>query len=153
MSCSSRSTRDKARARTLPVHTYRCSLMRHVLRIAALTACRTPVSVAVGVSLLTTAPAAAQVRAAGNAGSAAASGQDAPREFRIDAGHSAVEFSIGFLFSRVKGRFDSIRGTILYGERDPSSSSVTVVIDAKSISTGSKHRRSTRHLLASRARA
>ena len=31
----------------------------------------------------------------------------APRDFRIDAGHSDVSFSIGFLGRTVKGRFDN----------------------------------------------
>ena len=35
------------------------------------------------------------------------------REFRIDAGHSDVAFSIGFLGHPVRGRFDDIRGTII----------------------------------------
>lgn len=63
-----------------------------------------------------------------------------PREYRIDAGHSDVEFSIGFLTGPVRGRFDDIRGVILYDPTIPESSSVTVVIGAKSIATGSAHR-------------
>ncbi|MDQ6886711.1 MAG: YceI family protein [Gemmatimonadota bacterium] len=62
------------------------------------------------------------------------------REFRLDAGHSDVEFRIGFLGSTVRGRFDGIRGTILYDERAPASSSITVVIDAASLNSGSRHR-------------
>jgi polyisoprenoid-binding protein YceI/Flp pilus assembly protein TadD len=62
------------------------------------------------------------------------------REYTVDFGHSIVEFSVGFAFSRVKGRFTDAKGTILYDEADPSNSSVTLVIDAKSIDTGSPHR-------------
>jgi len=36
------------------------------------------------------------------------------REFRIDAGHSDVAFSIGFLGHPVRGRFEDVRGTIVY---------------------------------------
>ena len=36
------------------------------------------------------------------------------REFRIDAGHSEVGFSIGFLGRPVRGRFDEVRGTLVY---------------------------------------
>src|SRR4051812_5714705 len=62
------------------------------------------------------------------------------REFRIDAGHSDVAFSIGFLGHPVRGRFDDIRGTIAYAAGDPAASAMTVVIGAKSIATGSAHR-------------
>ncbi|MGI8498512.1 MAG: YceI family protein [Gemmatimonadaceae bacterium] len=72
------------------------------------------------------------------AGAAAALAQS--REFRVDAGHSHVEFRIGFLGSAVRGRFDGIRGTLLYDERTPANSSVTMVIDAASLSSGSRHR-------------
>jgi polyisoprenoid-binding protein YceI len=36
-----------------------------------------------------------------------------PREFRIDAGHSTVEFEIPFLYGHVRGRFDDVRGSVL----------------------------------------
>ncbi|MEJ7809322.1 MAG: YceI family protein [Gemmatimonadaceae bacterium] len=63
-----------------------------------------------------------------------------PRDYRVDAGHSAVEFSIPFLYGRVKGRFDGLRGTILYDDARPVNSSVTMVIEAASLKTGSAHR-------------
>jgi polyisoprenoid-binding protein YceI len=62
------------------------------------------------------------------------------REYRIDAGHSDIAFSIGFLGHAVRGRFDGVKGTISYAANDPSASSITVVIATKSISTGSAHR-------------
>ena len=62
------------------------------------------------------------------------------REYVVDFGHSIVEFSIGFAFSRVKGRFTNASGTVLYDEARPAASSVTMVIDAKSIDTGWPHR-------------
>ena len=66
----------------------------------------------------------------------------APRvqEYWVDAGHSIVEFSIGFAFSRIKGRFTDSKGTILYDASDPTRSSITVVIDAKTLDTGWPHR-------------
>jgi polyisoprenoid-binding protein YceI len=72
-----------------------------------------------------------------------ASQSAAPRalqEYRLDAGHSIVEFSIGFAFSRVKGRFVQTHGTILYDPLDPANSSVTVIIETPSIDTGWPHR-------------
>jgi polyisoprenoid-binding protein YceI len=62
------------------------------------------------------------------------------REFRLDAGHSDVEFSIGFLGSAVRGRFDGLRGTILYDNGDPTRSAVAIVIDMASLNTGARHR-------------
>src|SRR4051812_20496228 len=61
------------------------------------------------------------------------------REFRIDAGHSDVAFSIGFLGHPVRGRFDDIRGTIAYTDGAPAASGMTVMIGAKGIAPGSAH--------------
>ena len=71
--------------------------------------------------------------------SSAASSQRV-QEFAIDAGHTIVEFSIRFAFSHIKGRFTNTNGTILYNASDPSRSSITVVIDSKSLDTGWGHR-------------
>lgn len=60
--------------------------------------------------------------------------------FTVDAGHSIAEFSIGFAFTRVKGRFTQTHGTILYDRTDPARSSVTVILETKSIDTGWPHR-------------
>ena len=65
-------------------------------------------------------------------------------EYRVDAGHSIVEFSIGFAFSRVKGRFTQLQGTILYDSITPERSSITAMIESKSIDTGWPNR--DRHL-------
>src|SRR4051812_21999922 len=62
------------------------------------------------------------------------------REYLVDFGHSIVEFSVGFAFNRVKGRFTDAKGTILYDEATPGASSVTLIIDTKSIDTGWPHR-------------
>jgi len=64
-----------------------------------------------------------------------------PRPFRIDASHSDVAFSVGFVHgTRVRGRFDDLRGTLFYDEADPARSSLTFVIGVKSINTGSTFR-------------
>src|SRR4051812_20493236 len=62
------------------------------------------------------------------------------QEFAIDGGHTIVEFAIRFAFTRVKGRFTDTKGTLLYDAADPARSSITVVIDAKSLDTGWGHR-------------
>jgi polyisoprenoid-binding protein YceI len=61
-------------------------------------------------------------------------------EYTVDAGHSIVEFSIGFAFTHVKGRFPQWQGTILYDSINPANSSIMAVLDAKSLDTGWPHR-------------
>jgi polyisoprenoid-binding protein YceI len=74
------------------------------------------------------------------AGSTPAGAGGQAREFRLDAGHSDVGFAIGFLGSTVRGRFDGLRGTILYDARDPARSAIAIAIDMTSLNTGSRHR-------------
>ena len=65
------------------------------------------------------------------------------REFRIDAGHSSIEFDIPFMYSRVRGRFDDVRGTILLPDSstgDIGHAGAMAVIRVASINTGSAHR-------------
>src|SRR4029453_4061968 len=62
------------------------------------------------------------------------------REYTVDFGHSIVEFSIPFAFSRVKGRFTSAKGTILYDEANPPNSSGTMITRGKDTDTGWPHR-------------
>jgi polyisoprenoid-binding protein YceI len=65
-------------------------------------------------------------------------------EYTVDAGHSPVEFSIGFALTHVKGRFTHWRGTILYDSIAPVNSSITAVFETKSLDTGWPNR--DRHL-------
>jgi polyisoprenoid-binding protein YceI len=62
------------------------------------------------------------------------------REYRVEAAHSLVGFSIGFLGHPVRGRFDDVRGMIVYVPGNTTLSAVTVAIATKSINTGSAHR-------------
>lgn len=64
----------------------------------------------------------------------------AAREFQIEASHSTVAFSIGFVGLPVRGSFDEISGTIFYVPGRPEASAVTVVIPTSTIHTGSEHR-------------
>ena len=50
------------------------------------------------------------------------------REYRIDASHTDVAFSIGFLGHPVRGRFDDVRGTIAYAADNAQASGVTVMV-------------------------
>lgn len=55
--------------------------------------------------------------------------------YSLDRAHSSVDFSIRFIgLTNVRGRFDNVRGTIIYDD-DITVSSVTVWIDASSINT------------------
>jgi polyisoprenoid-binding protein YceI len=62
------------------------------------------------------------------------------RDYSIDAGHSLIGFSIGFLHTAVRGQFDRCRGTILFDAQRPDQGSATVSIEARSLHTGSDHR-------------
>ena len=62
------------------------------------------------------------------------------RDYAIETSHSSVAFSIGFLHTTVHGRFNTFRGAVLFDAKRPEQSSVTIVIDAKSIDTGSDFR-------------
>jgi polyisoprenoid-binding protein YceI len=57
-------------------------------------------------------------------------------EYTVDAGHSPVEFSIGFALTHVKGRFTQWRGTILYDSINPGNSSISAIFETKSLDTG-----------------
>lgn len=70
----------------------------------------------------------------------AASVPPSSRDYRVEAAHSSIAFDVPFLGHPVHGRFDDVRGTIVYNPRDLTQSSVTVAIATSSISTGSKHR-------------
>ena len=68
-----------------------------------------------------------------------------PERFDLDADHSEIGFSVGFMgLSTVRGAFADYRGTIMVTEDDPARSSVSVVIRAASINTNSVQR--DRHL-------
>ena len=58
------------------------------------------------------------------------------QQYQLDAGHSIVEFSIGFAFTHVKGRFTDPKGSIIYDPANPENSSVTIIAPSKSLDTG-----------------
>jgi polyisoprenoid-binding protein YceI len=61
--------------------------------------------------------------------------------YRLDASHSDVAFAVGFLHgTKTRGRFDDLRGVLFLDSLTPQRSSLTIVIGAKSINTGSAHR-------------
>ncbi len=68
--------------------------------------------------------------------------QDQTRStWNIDPSHSTVEFSVRHLMvSTVKGRFNTIQGSIVDVTEDPTRSSVEVVIDPASINTNDDKR-------------
>lgn len=59
----------------------------------------------------------------------------------IDAAHSSIEFAVKhMMFSRVRGRFSGVNGTIALDEHDLTRSSVEVEIATASIDTRDDHR-------------
>jgi len=62
------------------------------------------------------------------------------QEYTVDAGHSIVEFTVGFTVIRIKGRFKQWQGTVFYDSINPGNSSITAIFQTKSIDTGSPHR-------------
>ncbi len=70
----------------------------------------------------------------------AAAAASAPREFRIDASHSRVAFSIPFLRSHVQGQFEDVKGYLSVDPEASGRSGITVRIATKSLHTGSAHR-------------
>ena len=58
------------------------------------------------------------------------------QQYQLDAGHSIFEFSIGFAFTHVKGRFTDPKGSIIYDPAAPENSSVTIIAPSKSLDTG-----------------
>ena len=58
------------------------------------------------------------------------------QRFDIDASHSAMEFAVRFMgLSTVRGAFASFGGTLMYNPKSITESSVSVVIETKSINT------------------
>jgi polyisoprenoid-binding protein YceI len=57
--------------------------------------------------------------------------------WKLDPAHTSVELSVKhMMFTRVRGRFTGVDGTLEVDEDDPNRSSVHVTIPAKSIDTG-----------------
>ena len=62
-------------------------------------------------------------------------------KFDIDFAHSEIGFGIRFMgLTNVRGRFKDYQGTIMYVDKDVTKSTVTVLIQAKSIDTGTEFR-------------
>src|SRR6185436_12077337 len=61
--------------------------------------------------------------------------------FGIDRSHSRLDFTIGFMgLTKVRGTFNDVGATILFDEQKPERSSVTLLIDPKSIDTHNEGR-------------
>lgn len=64
-----------------------------------------------------------------------------PALYPLDQAHSEVAFSVRFMgLSRVRGTFGGVQGSVMYDSTDATRSSVTVIIRAGSINTGSTPR-------------
>jgi polyisoprenoid-binding protein YceI len=72
---------------------------------------------------------------------ALASSAWAADEYKIDPVHSKVGFAVKHMaISTVEGRFTDFNGSILYDDKDPSKSSVSVTIKTSSINTDNTSR-------------
>ena len=61
-------------------------------------------------------------------------------EWKVDASHTSVAFSVSHLFTSVQGRFDSFDGTIDFDPDDPSATVVRGKVAAESINTNNAKR-------------
>ena len=61
--------------------------------------------------------------------------------FEVDPAHSELNFEIDFFeLSSVEGSFDAFWGSMLYNEKEPAKTSITLSIKVKSINTGNSMR-------------
>lgn len=65
---------------------------------------------------------------------------EAAQTYTIDAAHSSVGFSIRHIVSRTTGKFNDVKGTIVYDAENPANSSVEAVIQIASIDTDNERR-------------
>jgi polyisoprenoid-binding protein YceI len=63
-----------------------------------------------------------------------------PAVYKVDPGHSGVNFSIRHFVSNVHGRFKEFDGVIKYDKANPAASSVSFTTQAKSIDTDNSDR-------------
>lgn len=61
-------------------------------------------------------------------------------EYKIDSTHSGVTFKIRHFVNQVPGSFSQFSGTVIFDEEEPSNSSTTAKIEAKSVDTGNERR-------------
>lgn len=68
------------------------------------------------------------------------SGDVQAETYKIDATHSAVDFSIRHMVGRTKGRFAEFSGTIMYDAAKPAQTKISGTIQAASINTDNEKR-------------
>ena len=68
------------------------------------------------------------------------SGTGVAETYKIDAGHSSVDFSIRHLVGRTSGHFNTFSGTVMYDPAHPEKTSVEATIETGSIDTGNEKR-------------
>ena len=60
--------------------------------------------------------------------------------FKIDPVHSSVVFSVTYLGTNFYGRFNDVKGTVVFDKADPSKSSVELTIPVESVDTHNEKR-------------
>jgi len=71
---------------------------------------------------------------------AASAAAAAPTTWKIDPAHSEAAFQIRHFFSKVRGVFQDIEGTIVFDEKDPSAIQVKAAAKVASVDTGNPKR-------------
>jgi len=62
---------------------------------------------------------------------------DRKTTWQLDPAHSTIEFAVKhMMFTTVRGRFTTFRGTVQFHEQNPNNSRVEVTIDAATVNTG-----------------
>jgi polyisoprenoid-binding protein YceI len=64
----------------------------------------------------------------------------AAQTYAIDKTHSEVAFQVRHLLTKVRGRFTEFTGTVVFDQEHPEQSSVSLMIDASSVDTGTPER-------------
>jgi polyisoprenoid-binding protein YceI len=64
----------------------------------------------------------------------------AAQTYAIDKTHSEVAFQVRHLLTKVRGRFTEFAGTVVFDREHPERSSVSLMIDASSVDTGTPDR-------------
>jgi polyisoprenoid-binding protein YceI len=64
----------------------------------------------------------------------------AAQTYAIDKTHSEVAFQVRHLLTKVRGRFTGFTGTVVFDQVHPEQSSVSLMIDASSVDTGTPDR-------------
>src|SRR5262245_5582750 len=64
----------------------------------------------------------------------------APTTWKVDPNHTEVAFEVRHFFTKVRGIFHDMQGTIVFDEQDPATIQVNASARVSSVDTGNKNR-------------